>query len=111
MVLKNLTRGTILAKDLQCLESFWEKSWGLLNKNNSCSLYFQTRFGIHTFGLKKPIDVLILNNDFIVVALATITPNRIFFWNPKYSKIIELPFGSIKKSKTKLGNDINLFAD
>lgn len=105
MILNNLTKETIIAKNLQCLNSWWEKALGLLSKSHSRSLYFQTKFGVHTFGLKKPIDVIILNHKFRVVKLATVGPNSLFFWNPKFDKVIELKEGSIKRYRTKL-NDL-----
>lgn len=109
MVLNNLTKGSVLANDLQYLNSWWGKTCGLLSKYQSRSLYFQTRFGIHTFGLKLPIDVVILNQKFRVMKLATVQPNRLFFWNPKFDKVIELKNGSINRSRTKLNDLLELF--
>lgn len=105
MKINNLTKGTVIATDLQRLDSLWGMIWGLLNKNNSRSLYFKTRFGIHTLGLKVPIDIIILDEKFRVIKLGTIPPNRLFFWNPLYNNVIELKQGIIKNSQIKL-NDL-----
>lgn len=85
------------------------KTIGLLNFDKAIPLYFQTRFGIHTFGLKFPIDVLILDNNNMVVRLTeNLKPNKIFLWLPKYNKVIELPAGEIKRKKIKLEQTIKL---
>ncbi len=110
MILRNVTKKKVIAKDLQYLGSLWKKRWGLLNKNYSRSLYFKTRFGIHTFGLSHPIDVLILNHKFRVVKLKTIAPNSLFFWNPKFDKVIELKQGTINSSGTKLSDLLKLLS-
>lgn len=70
---------------------------------------FRTRFGIHTFGMHYPIDVIILDKQQIVVHLKeNLMPNRLYFWNPKYSIVIELPKETIKKKKISLGSKFNL---
>lgn len=68
-------------------------------------MLLKTRFGIHTFGLKYPIDVLILNKQNYVVAMKEkLKTNRIFVWNIKYETVLELPYGVIKKSITRIGD-------
>ncbi len=54
--------------------------------------------------MKEPIDVLVLDNDFKVVKMGKVKPNSLFFWDPRYSKALELPRGTIKKTKTEIGN-------
>lgn len=104
MVLRNITKKTIVSKDLEEAKSFINKYLGLLKKSNPRSLLFNTRFGIHTFGLKIPIDAVILDNNFRVVKVKeNLKPNSVFFWNPKYNLVIELPVGTLKKTQTFLG--------
>ena len=77
---------------------------GLIGKDKPYVLMIRTRFGIHTFGLKFPIDVLVLNNEDKVVSIKkNLKPNRIFSWNPLYEKVIELPVGTIKKNQIRMG--------
>lgn len=85
--------------------------FGLLKKSNPRSLLFKTRFGIHTLGLKKAIDIIILDNNFRVVKLGiSVKPNQFFFWNPKFSLVLELPEGTIKKTKTQIGDIVKIKA-
>ncbi len=104
MVLKNITKKTIVTKDLKIASSFSDQVFGLLKKSCSRSLLLQTRFGIHTFFFKEPIDIIILDKNHKVVKLKeNLTPNSLFFWNPKYDLILELPLKTIRKSNTYLG--------
>ena len=108
MIIKNITNQTYLAKDAKFCLALKDKLLGLLDKNHPPTLIFKTRFGIHTFMLKATIDVLILNNNKQIVKIKeNLPPNSLFFWNPKYNLVIELPPNTIKKSQTKLGDKIH----
>lgn len=86
-----------------------EKVQGLIGREKPDSLMIKTHFGIHTFGLKFPIDVLILNDKNKVMSLKkNLLPNRVFLWNPLYEKVIELPIGTIDKKKIKNYSKIEL---
>ena len=91
------------------IENLLEKSMGLLYKKTPEHIFFTTRFGIHTFGMKFPIDILILDDkNKIVYIKEFMKPNRIFFWNPKYNKVIELPSGNIDREKIRIYERIHL---
>jgi len=88
---------------IQKAKSFKQKIIGLIGKKEPTALLIITRFGIHTFGLKFPIDVLVLDEENKIVKLKqNVQSNRIFFWNPKYTKIVELPQGIIKKKNIRI---------
>lgn len=105
-MIKNKTRNTIISKDFKILKDFWSKSKGLINSKSPKTIAFYTRLGIHTFGMKYPIDAIVIDKKFKVIAIKNnLKPNRIFLWNPKGSLVIELENGAVKKSKTKI-NDL-----
>jgi len=86
-----------------------EKMQGMIGKREPTALMINTRFGIHTFGVKFPIDVLILDNKNKAVSVKeNLKPNRIFLWNPMHEKVIELPAGTIKKTAIKMNDSIEL---
>ncbi|MBI2074450.1 MAG: DUF192 domain-containing protein [Candidatus Levybacteria bacterium] len=94
---------------VKILKNFKEKAIGLLSEKKPFPVLIRTRFGIHTFGLRFPIDVLVLDKFNKVVKISeNLKPNRVFFWNPLYSKVIELPKGEIRKSKIKIGETIRI---
>lgn len=87
-----------------------ERAVGLIGKKEIIPVIFETRFGIHTFGMRVVIDVLILDKDKKVVALKeSLKPNRIFLWNPHYKIVLELPKGTIKNHNIKKASKIILF--
>lgn len=107
MKIANSSNNSVLSTDLKYAVSFGDNLFGLFKKSNPRSLLFKTRFGIHTFFLKNPIDVIVLDDKFKIVKLKTVLPNRLFFWNPKFNMVIELPPETIKKSNTKIGDLLN----
>lgn len=109
MILKNKARKTIIAANLKEARSIADKTLGLLKKSNSRSMIFETRFGIHTFFMDKSIDVLILDSYYKVCRIKKgLKPNRIFIYNFRYPFVVELPLGLIDKSKTKLGDRLDI---
>lgn len=82
---------------------------GLLGEEKAFPVLLETRFGIHTFFLKFPIDIIILDEQNRVVVLKeSLQPNRFFLWNPIYSKVIEAPSGYIKNKNIKIHTKINI---
>lgn len=82
-----------------------DKINGLIGVKKIRPVYFETRFGIHTYGMKKEIVVITLDRNNIIRAIKPVKPNCVYFWNPKFSRIIELP---VKKYKFKVGDKITL---
>src|SRR5947208_3526138 len=103
MKVTNKTRRTVLTTDLKQTNAVIDRARGNIGRSEPIAFQFTTRFGIHTLGMKFPLDIIVLNNRHEVVALKkTLKPNNIFFWNPKYSIVLELPQHTITKSKTAL---------
>jgi len=90
------------------LKSWKEKISGLIGKEKPEAILIHTRFGIHTFFLKFPIDIVIIDNKNKVVNAKTISPTHIFFWNPIYKKVLELPAETIKEKGIKIGDKIKI---
>ncbi len=61
--------------------------------------------GVHTFGMRFPIDVIVMDDAYIVQTVRrNLKPNRFFFWNPKYRNVIEFPAGTADGSNTATGD-------
>ena len=105
MSIRNKTKGTILSENVVNATSFWQKMKGLLFSKEPASLFLKTRWGIHTFGMQYPLDILVLDsNNYVVKIKEGLKPNKVFVWNPTHSTIIELPEQTIRKSKTTLSD-------
>jgi uncharacterized membrane protein (UPF0127 family) len=93
------------------LKTYREMSVGLLGAVRAENMYFKTRFGIHTFFMKFPIDVMILDRQNRVAAIKkNLKPFRIFFWNPKNDGVVELQEGTIEREKIRVGEQITLIS-
>ncbi len=89
------------------LENPIEKAVGLIGRKKAYPVILETHFGIHTIGLRFPIDVLILDSQKRAAVLKeSLSPNRIFLWNPRYRIVLELPEGTIKKHNIQKGTKI-----
>ncbi len=59
--------------------------------------------------MKVPIDVLILdNNNHVVKLKQNLKSWRLFFWNPKYNRVVEMAKGTIESEKITIGDLIEL---
>lgn len=95
--------------EVKYIRTWREKIIGLIGAKKPYPLVFKTRFGIHTFGLKFPIEVLILDHKLKVrCTKEKLLPNSFYFWNPKFNMVMELPLGTINKSNIKVGGVIHI---
>jgi uncharacterized protein len=91
------------------LSSFLSKIKGLMFEREIKPVYMETRLGIHTFFVRYPIDIVVLGEDNIVKTIKnSLKPWKVYFWKPKYFRILELPTGFIKRSSIKIGSKIEL---
>ena len=88
---------------------FSEKLLGLSFKNNINPVYFETRWGIHTFFVREPIDVVICDDNFYVRKIVrSMKPWRVLVWNPMYKRILELPANYKEYSEIKIGHKVRI---
>jgi len=107
MKVVNTTKNSILHENVKNAKTFEEKTRGLLDSINGDAMMFDTRWGIHTFGMKFPIDCAVCDDSNRIRVIKTnIKRGRFFFWNPKYKNVFEFPAGTIKKSQTEIGDQI-----
>jgi uncharacterized membrane protein (UPF0127 family) len=65
--------------------------------------------GIHTIGMKFPIDVLFLTkNNEVLGLISGMPPYRISAIHLRGYSVIELPNGTIRKSRTELGDKLEI---
>jgi uncharacterized membrane protein (UPF0127 family) len=109
VVIKNLSKNIVISTKAKLADSFTDRFLGLLNPRNPRFLIFHTRFGLHTFFMKKSIDVALLNEDQTVIKIKTdLAPDRFFLYHPRYSTVIEMPSGSIKKYHLAINDKISI---
>ena len=90
-------------------QSLRQKVIGLIGAKKPYPLLLETRFGIHTFGVRFPLDIVILDQTNTIVCMKkTLLPNRIFLWNPIWKLVVELPQGTISEKNLHIGQKVSL---
>lgn len=109
MILINRTRGVMLMENIREVKTYKEKKQGLIGSDGRTGLFMKTRWGIHTFGMKFPLDVLILDKKNKVVEYKrNLKPNRTMFWNPLYNKVVEIPTALVPENVVYIGDEMEI---
>ncbi|MEX1013789.1 MAG: DUF192 domain-containing protein [Candidatus Paceibacterota bacterium] len=109
MKLINETKDKVITKSIRKLKTLKEKSIGLIGAIKPESVYFKTRLGIHTSGMKFSIDVVVADKNLVVKKIKKVLePGNFFVWNILYNNIFELPKGLVDKSNTEVGDKLKL---
>jgi len=108
----NVTKKTWLATKVRKADSFVTRLVGLLKRRNlgpEEALWLMPSKGIHTIGMKFPIDVVFLNRDNVVLqAVSGMRPFRVSTVQLRGYSVLELPAGTIKKSQTEAGDRLEI---
>lgn len=113
MVLVNATKKTVLADRCRFANTVWKRMVGLLNRRRlepGEGLLIDRCYGIHTFGMRFPIDVLFLDQDLRVLRVVEALPPYRTCVVKRAVYVLELPIGSIRTSRTEQGDQIQLRA-
>ena len=113
MEIINKTRSKKIAENAELCDDSVSKFLGLMfSKNKNKILLFKFRkemfISLHMFFVFYPIDVIFLDKNKVVVDLKeSFRPFAFYTSKKKAVYCIELPKGSIKKSKSKIGDRIS----
>ena len=113
MVLINVQRKTVLSDHCHFANTVAKRMVGLLNRKSLApgeGLLLDRCYGIHTFFMRFPIDVLFLDKDYrIMRAVPALPPWRTCVVK-KAVYVLELPVGTIERTQTTAGDQIQLRA-
>ena len=108
----NLTKKTWLATKVRKADSFLTRLLGLLKRKRlgpEEALWLVPSKGIHTIGMKFPIDVIFLDKDNKVVdAIPALAPFRATRIHLTAYSVLELPKGMINKSHTEVRDQLDV---
>lgn len=108
----NLTKNTWLATKVVKADKFLTRLVGLLKRKKlgpEEAIWLVPSKGIHTVGMKFSIDVVFLNKERKVVALIPeMAPFRMTSIHLLANSVLELPTGAIKKSRTEVGDQLDV---
>lgn len=111
LVASNTSRGLVLADRVRSADSFMSRVIGLLKTAflaEGEGLWLSPCTSVHTFFMRYPIDVLFIDGDGRVLHSATMKPWRISRVLWKSRGVLELPAGTLERSKTKAGDRIEM---
>jgi uncharacterized membrane protein (UPF0127 family) len=109
---KNITVDKMVAVNVIVASGIFARIKGLIGRKSlpqGEALLLDPCNGIHTFGMRFPIDVLFLDRNNAVVAIRkNLVPNRItpLFFAAKST--LELPAGIVEATATKAGDEIEI---
>ena len=107
---RNATRGVVIGDAVQVADRFFSRLRGLLRTDGLAEgegLWIRPCNSIHSFGMRFDFDALFLGPDGIVVGqYERFRRNRIsrVFWNAR--GVLELPAGTIERTRTEVGDEI-----
>ena len=111
----NLSRHTRLIDRGRIANSFWTRFRGLTfvrHLEPGEGLLITYTNSIHTHFMFMPIDVLYVNKQNVIVDLSRcMKPWRMALPRPKARYIVELPAGSVAKTGSQIGDQLQLFLD
>ena len=112
MVILNLTRQSVLARNAKCAAGFRERLNGLIGKRFSVSMdgmVFDRCNAVHTCFMKFPIDVIFADEQYHVLkTAAAFPPWRLCLICRKAYYVIELPAGCLEATATAAGDQLDL---
>lgn len=109
------TSGEVLASEVELADTFWRRFRGLMLRRRfprGRALLFKFnkpgRYGVHTFFVRFPIDLMYLDSDFRIVELrAWLKPWRMHKSRAAASYLAELPAGTLRSAKVRVGHKIS----
>lgn len=108
----NTSKKTWLATTVRKADSFMTRLVGLLKRNSlgpEEALWLIPSKGIHTFGMKFPIDVVVLDRHSVVLeAISALAPYRVTRVRLRGHSVLELPKGTLNKSCTEIGDQLEI---
>src|SRR5438093_10375868 len=112
----NLTRNTVLASEVELVDTEWTRIKGLLGRRavdfaSGKGLWIVPSQGVHTLGMSFPIDVAYLDSEYRVIHVChDLPPFRIAALKFKARSVIELPAGTLAETQTSVGDMLEISA-
>jgi uncharacterized membrane protein (UPF0127 family) len=112
ITIRNATRATLVGTRIAVADTGLARLIGLLGRRGleqDSGLWIQPSSGVHTFGMRFPIDVVALDRKLRVCALwPKLRPWRISGVSWRIHSVIELPTGSIDRAKIQHGDQLEV---
>lgn len=111
VVVRNAHTGVVMAADLEIAATRRARRRGLMGRDAlapGTGLWIVPSRGVHTCGMRFAIDVVALDARGVVVDVVTdLRPWRVRLPRPGTLGVLELPVGTVMKTRTRLGHRIS----
>ena len=107
----NLTRGTLLADRADIADTSAKRRTGLLKHSGlepGEGLWIAPCEGVHTFGMKFPIDVVFMNRKRKILKIRPNMVRRRIALSLLAHSVLELPAGRLAETGTQAGDQLEL---
>lgn len=112
IVVRNRTRGTVVAEDAELASSWFARLRGLIGRAGlrpGEGLVIDPCSSIHTFFMAFPIEVLFVDEgNRVLRATQPVAPWHIGPIQPGARYVVELPAGAVSASQTACGDELEL---
>jgi uncharacterized membrane protein (UPF0127 family) len=106
---RNITRETLLADRAEIANTSAKRRTGLLKHTGLApgeGLWITPCEGVHTFGMKFPIDVIFLNQKRRVLKIRANMVHRRISLSLRAHSVLELPAGRLEETGTVAGDQL-----
>ena len=104
------TRGSVVGDNVRVADGPWTRFVGLLGTSSlapGAGLLIYPSQGVHTLGMRFPIDVVFLSHDYKVVGLREcLKPFRVTSLNWDAAMVLELPAGTIRSCQIEMDHQL-----
>lgn len=108
----NRSREHVIGDRIEVADTFWTRLVGLLGRNRldtGCGLLIRPSSGVHTFGMRFPIDVVALDRNLRVVSVwQNLRPWRTTTVKWKTHAVLELPGGHLQTRPVNKGDQLEI---
>jgi uncharacterized membrane protein (UPF0127 family) len=112
LVARNMSLNTVIADRVGVAATRAARAVGLLSRNGlepGEALWIVPSRGVHTWGMRFPIDVLALDESGTVIdCVSNLRPWRVRLPRRGTAGVLELPAGTLAASRTSVGHQIIL---
>jgi len=110
----NRSRHTSLAERVTIANTHWSRLVGLMGKDSASfvpgdALWIVPCRGVHTLGMRFPIDVVYLDKDkFVVHVEENLRPWRVAPVRMRAASVLELPAHTLGSTRTVMGDQLEI---
>jgi len=110
--LKNRSTGDVVASNVVQPKGWYGRTLGLLDRTSldaNEGLWLERCWGVHTVGMKFPIDVVFLDEEFRILSIrADVRSGRLAVAQANANHVVELPAGTCAKFDLLCGDRMAL---